>query len=130
MTTQHFRDSSGNYIGGFGDGATPPQGAIECETPPPDGRAVWTNGAWVMPTIYNPLEPYQFHAMLQIAGLTQTVQTAIDNMADATKKAVANAKLNNAKSFHHDDPLMDTLLPLVGLTQAEFDTYWKQAEEL
>ena len=45
MSTKHYRDDSGNYIGGFGDGARPPAGAIE--TPAPvDGRMKWIGDKW------------------------------------------------------------------------------------
>ena len=47
MKTIHFRDSNGNYIGGFA-GAEPPEGAIEC-TAPPHGLAIWVDDKWVMP---------------------------------------------------------------------------------
>ncbi|MCP4182310.1 MAG: hypothetical protein GY761_03200 [Hyphomicrobiales bacterium] len=45
MTT-HYRDSAGNYLGGY-DGSDPPAGAIECSVPP-DGRAVWIVDTWVL----------------------------------------------------------------------------------
>lgn len=46
MTTTHYRDSDGNYIGGFGDGATPPDGAIQCPAPT-RASDTWNGSAWV-----------------------------------------------------------------------------------
>ena len=45
MTTIHYADAAGAYLGGYGDGAMPPGGAIEVPAPP-HGLATWANGAW------------------------------------------------------------------------------------
>lgn len=41
-----FIDQDGNYLGGF-DGAEPPDGAIEIESPPDHGADKLIGGAWV-----------------------------------------------------------------------------------
>ena len=46
MTTKHYVTSEGVYIGGFGDGAEPPVGAIEVSTAPDHAAQLWLNGAW------------------------------------------------------------------------------------
>lgn len=46
MTTQHYADAQGVYLGGFGDGATPPSGAVAVPEPP-HGEAIWDGEAWV-----------------------------------------------------------------------------------
>ena len=46
MTTQHFVDDQGKYIGGFGNGAEPPTGSIEVPAPK-HGRDVWDGGKWI-----------------------------------------------------------------------------------
>ena len=46
MTTKHYVTSEGIYIGGFGDGAEPPVGAIEVSDPPDHAMQLWLNGAW------------------------------------------------------------------------------------
>ncbi len=46
MTTKHFVTNSGVYIGGFGDGAQPPKGAIEVIIPPTHASQLWVNGRW------------------------------------------------------------------------------------
>lgn len=47
MTTKHYVTSAGVYIGGFGDGAEPPAGAIEIPIPPDHASQVWDRGAWL-----------------------------------------------------------------------------------
>lgn len=46
MTTKHYVTDRGVYIGGFGDGALPPSGAIEVTDPPIHASQLWLNGAW------------------------------------------------------------------------------------
>ena len=47
MTTKHYVTSEGVYIGGFGDGAEPPAGAIEVLTAPDHAAQLWLNGVWL-----------------------------------------------------------------------------------
>lgn len=49
MTTMFFVDAQGAYIGAFGDGAVPPEGAVEVSDPPPQGDAKWTGQEWIVP---------------------------------------------------------------------------------
>ena len=48
MTTTHYSDAQGNYVGGFADGAQPPEGAIE-RPAPPRADAVWNGSGWAVP---------------------------------------------------------------------------------
>jgi len=48
MTTTHYSDAQGNYVGGFADGAHPPEGAIE-RPAPPRADAVWGGSGWAVP---------------------------------------------------------------------------------
>lgn len=48
MSTLHFVDGSGNYLGGFADGAEPPAGAVPCDAPP-CATARLVAGVWVVP---------------------------------------------------------------------------------
>ena len=47
--TKYFIDSMGNYLGGF-DGANPPEGAIEIESPPNHGYDKWDGKKWILHT--------------------------------------------------------------------------------
>ena len=53
MTTVHYSDAQGNYIGGFADGAQPPEGAIE-RPAPPRADAVWGGSGWAVPQAPQP----------------------------------------------------------------------------
>lgn len=45
MSTKHYRNAAGEYLGGFGDGAAPPDGAILCPAPA-RGDDSWDGSAW------------------------------------------------------------------------------------
>lgn len=45
MTTLHYVNEDGVYLGGFGDGAEPPENSIEVEAPP-HGLAKWSGVDW------------------------------------------------------------------------------------
>ena len=44
--TKYYIDEAGRYLGGF-DGAKPPEGSIEIDAPPTDGRNTWNGTVWV-----------------------------------------------------------------------------------
>jgi len=46
MSTQHYVDSNNNYLGGFGDGAMPPEGSTEVPAPA-HGLDTWDGAAWI-----------------------------------------------------------------------------------
>lgn len=77
-----------------------------------------------------PLAPYQFRAMLKIAGVEQQVMEAIANLPDETTKALAEAKMDYALAYHRDEPLFAMLAPVVGLTDEQIDALWLQAVSL
>ncbi|MEI5680509.1 MULTISPECIES: hypothetical protein [unclassified Mesorhizobium] len=77
-----------------------------------------------------PLSPYQFRAMLKIAGIEGTIIEAIDGIADPAARAVAQAKLDFALSYQRADPLFAVIAPIVGMTDAEIDALWLQAKDL
>lgn len=47
--TVFYAEADGALIGGFGEGAAPPDGAIKTSSAPPDGSAIWDGAAWVTP---------------------------------------------------------------------------------
>lgn len=77
-----------------------------------------------------PLQPYQFHAMLEIGGIAEAVDLAIEAMADPAQKAVAKARMKHSIKFDRDDALFALLGPAVGLTSEEIDALWMQAKDL
>jgi hypothetical protein len=59
MGMTRFYRIGNQYIGGFSDGAIPPNEAIECSEPP-HGFAVWDNGVWIWTEDNSPeIEPIQ-----------------------------------------------------------------------
>jgi hypothetical protein len=47
--TRWFVDAAGKLIGGFANGAAPPEGAIEVNLPPQFGGAIWNGVEWHLP---------------------------------------------------------------------------------
>lgn len=45
-TTKHYVNESGKYLGGFGDGAEPPDGAISVPAPI-NGLDTWDGANWI-----------------------------------------------------------------------------------
>lgn len=46
MTTEHYVDAQGNYLGGYGDGAEPPEGSKKVPVAPSHGWQSWDGTAW------------------------------------------------------------------------------------
>lgn len=75
MTTRFYVDANGDYLGGFGDGAIPPVGAIEVQNdPPPSGKHRRVGGAWVAPapTVPVTVPKYLLIRALKRIGLNLT----------------------------------------------------------
>lgn len=49
MTTRHYVDGSGAYLGGFGPGAVPAGDGHAVASAPEDARQTWDGTAWVWP---------------------------------------------------------------------------------
>lgn len=77
-----------------------------------------------------PLQRYQFDAMLDIAGLKPLITPAIASITDPVQRAVAQAKYDDTQVFNRTDPLLNQLAAAAGLTSAQVDAYWMQANGL
>lgn len=75
------------------------------------------------------LQPYQFFAMLDYAGLTDTANAAIAAIPDPRERAVAKARLNKESIFVRDDPLLVQLISAANLTPEQIDTLWLEAKD-
>jgi hypothetical protein len=73
MTTKFYADESGALIGGFGDGAEPPEGAVEVSEPP-SGLWIWNGAEWHLP-------------LLSPAELIETYRRAVQAHVDATAQS-------------------------------------------
>jgi len=76
MTTTHYSDAQGSYIGGFADGAQPPEGAIE-RPAPPRADAVWSGSGWAVPQSPQPTVEEQ---RAQWSATTVQIKIALDEL--------------------------------------------------
>lgn len=119
-----------------------PEGTVEVPAKP-GANHQWNGVAWVFvepsaseisaKKLATPLEPYQFHAMVDIIegnGRPLNITSLINAIPDVASKAVARSKYAHAKSFLRNDPLVAGLSAQAGLTASEMDAYWLQALEL
>lgn len=83
-----------------------------------------------VPVPFLPLEPWQFHAVLDLNDLTTTVEKFIDTHPDPVFKAKSKAILKHSKNFERDDQLLNQLAVALGITDAEVDQMWRQGEAL
>lgn len=76
-----------------------------------------------------PLEPWRFAAAIELAGLTTAIESAIAGLS-REQQVVVRARLARATTYNRTDPLFDQLAGAVGLTSAEVDELWRQAQNL
>ncbi len=131
----HVCGPDGKYIASYPGNSVPetcPSGSYAVETAPPDAGATWDGDAWVPsePVEYRPLEPYQFHAMLELAGHEEAVKTAIAALPDAKARAVAKAKLERRPEFNREDELVLELSTAIGITPEDLNEMWLEASKL
>ena len=79
--THHYVDESGAYLGGFGDGATQPDGAIKVPLAPKHGLDTWDGVKWVH-YVRPPRPAPDLDAAIQaiIDGDLVAAQAAMDKM--------------------------------------------------
>lgn len=77
-----------------------------------------------------PLQAWQFHSMIEDAGLDIQIRSAINGMADGMDKKVAMQKLERTTIFNRNDGLVVTLSAALGLTPEEVDVLWMSAKDL
>lgn len=62
MTTKYYVDDIGNYLGGFGEGVTPPDGGLEVPNPPNHALQLWVASQWQAYTPTNEEQRSKRHA--------------------------------------------------------------------
>lgn len=98
MATKFYRDSDGNYLGGF-DGALPPEGAIEIPEPPPHGACIWNGTEWTFsPELQETIDADQKKDLLEKSGATleariQALEDAVYRQ-DTTKADAINTTIS------------------------------------
>ena len=151
MTTVHYSDAQGNYVGGFADGAQPPEGAIE-RPAPPRADAVWGGSGWAVPQSPQPtLEERRGAAFLErvpfllgLLGMGKITDSIADEASDGSwpsawdsdiaslplaDRMAVKALWKKADTVEYYGPFTTTLAMLaqtesapVAITQAEQDT--------
>jgi len=151
MTTTHYSDAQGNYVGGFADGAQPPEGAIE-RPAPPRADAVWGGSGWAVPQSPEPtLEERRGAAFLErvpfllgLLGMGKITDSIADEASDGSwpsawdsdiaslplaDRMAVKALWKKADTVEYYGPFTTTLAMLaqtesapVAITQAEQDT--------
>lgn len=76
------------------------------------------------------LESWQFHTMIEEAGLDTQINQAINNLPDDIGKKAAKHKLGKKLFFQRNDPLVVSLSAALSLTPEEVDVLWLQAKDL
>lgn len=80
----------------------------------------------------HPLNPFQFFTFLEWMGLNEAeVDQAIDTVeSNANERIKQKQRFRHATSYHHDHPLLVSLVSAIGKTPAEIDTAWMVAKDL
>lgn len=126
MTTQHFVDAQGAYLGGFGDGALPPVGGVEVPEPP-HGLAMWINGAWVAPVIVPPVIS-KLQAELAVGEAVVAQVEAI--MGDPATPWAMRRGWASASQLYRTSQTVDELAYLLGWDGAQVDAMFIAAAEI
>lgn len=131
MTTRHYVDAQGNYIGGFGDGATPPPGATEVRgRPPASALERRVGGRWVTDTTGDlnrernqmVVSRFQAKAALLAAGRLADVEAAI-----AKESPVRQLAWKEAIEFRRNSPTIEALRQVMHLSPEDVDELFRQA---
>jgi hypothetical protein len=80
--------------------------------------------------VFGSLEPWQFHAMLDMDGLRPLIDASIAAMPTTLDRVATKARLEYTTTFHRTDPLFDLLGPAIGLTETDIDRMWLVAGSL
>jgi hypothetical protein len=114
-----------------------PKDYIQLPSTRPSGFHVWDAEmvTWVehTPTPHPkdyPLARWQFHAMVDMLGKRQAIESAIEGLPDPAARAVATAKLKHSHEFNREDHLVISLSAAVGISPDELDSAWLQAKDL
>ncbi len=73
------------------------------------------------------LEPDQFWGVLRATGYEQPLLDWIAGIEDPVQRAFVSAKLEFAKYFERDHPLIEEARLALGLTETELDDLWRYA---
>ena len=153
MSTKHYVDVDGRYLGGY-DGAAPPAGAVEVLSAPSDAAQVWSGSAWGALTDAQRAARLSLSAsdffialgaqsIVDFSGRTSTTKRWTFDLVAASAlpsstKLTALELIESATDFYRSDPdrpgLMEAVASILprsgggtGLTSAEIDTIFLSA---
>lgn len=124
---KYIVDGDGVYLGAFqGLG---PEGGIEVEIPPEDGRQLWDGEAWGSIPVDVPQSVSRFQAQAAIynAGLWAQVE-AIMQAPDTDM--LAKLAWGSAQEFRRTSPLVTELASQLGLTEEQLDDLFIAAAQI
>lgn len=114
-------------------------GEIEGSIPCPEDVSVgwfYNEGEFVSPPTPEPepvpmlpLQKWRFETMVDMNGLREGIDRAIEAMPEP-QRTVAFNKRNHVPEFYRDDPLFDALGPALDVTPEQIDQMWEQALDL
>jgi len=115
MTTTHYSDAQGRYVGGFADGAQPPEGAIE-RPAPPRADAVWGGSGWAVPQSPQPTVEEQ---RAQWAATAVQIKIALDELGrlDEVETIVAASSRRTQIAWENATNLRRLSPAMVDLTE-------------
>lgn len=139
MATIFYVDENGVLIGGFGDGAQPPEGALVVPEPP-HGSATWTGFEWVMPPV--PVPQSITFAQLLIGLVTEawiteaegdawlagTLPTAVNTVIAALpveQRFAAKARALRPSEVLRADPMVIAMGAAAEKTPEEIDDFFR-----
>lgn len=122
--TQYWSSAAGSYVTQLPDDA----GVTRIDSEESLSAVLATYGlpGPIAAPIYYPLKRWQFKAMVDVLGVAQAIEDAIGAIPDPLARAVALARYRESDIYRREDPLFDTLAPLVGLTGEQIDEAWMQ----
>ena len=119
MSTTHYSDAQGNYLGGFGDGAEPPVGGIE-RPAPAAASDTWNGSEWVpdlsIARARMVVSKWQAKEALRLSGLLDTATAAV-----AAADARTQLAWSEVQQFERNSPTIAALAGILGLTDAQVD---------
>ena len=81
--TKHYVDENGVYLGGFGDGAEPPEGSRKVHAPK-HGKDIWDGNKW-MYYVHIPQPAPDINAALRVLARS-LIGTDLDDFNEAMDK--------------------------------------------
>jgi hypothetical protein len=76
-------------------------------------------------TAFPNLEPDQFWGVLRATGYEQPLRDWIATIADPAERGFVSAKLEFAKFFERDHPLIEAAQMALGIADGELDALWR-----